>query len=257
LTREIYLHYRQDGFIIKAVAEALEEDGMRKVQLSGCLAVVLCCVLPAFVYAQSYKVVIGDIPNVSDGLKLRLTQLAEATGVKFDITLVPMARLAYMIENKQADIGFPIIYLNDKNKIQKLNYDYSSAVFTILDFNLYSNDAKPIDIQTLKKGNSKNYAIEVDVSNISLFEFSAQPSTNIVGSLTKVNGGAIDGYLTAQQTGDPVLEKLKFTNIKSQLYERFESGFLLQKGAKGGPLDKILVEGVKKLIEKGIMTVPK
>jgi hypothetical protein len=230
---------------------------MRKVRFAVCLALVLCCALPTLVYAQTYKVVIGDIPNVTDGLKLRMTQLAEAMNVKFEFTVVPMARVVYMVESKQADIGFPIIYLKDQNKINKLNYDYAAVVFTILDFSLYTNDAKPIDIENLKKGNSRRYSIEVDIANLDLLEFTAQPSTNIVGSFTKLSRGDIDGYITARQTGDPVLAKLKITNLKTQLYVRFDSGFLLQKGAKGGPTDKLLSEGFKKLIDKGIMTAPK
>lgn len=230
---------------------------MRKVRFAVCLSLFICCVLPTLVYAQSYKVVIADIPNVAEGLKLRMTQLAEEMNVTFDIRLVPMARVAYMIESKQADIGFPIIYLKDQKKINKLNYDYASVVFTILNFNLYTNTAKPINIENLRKGDSGRYYIEADIANVDLLEFTAKPSTNVVGSLKKLNLGVIDGYVTAQQTGDPILDKLKFTNIKSQLLVRFDSGFLLQKGSKGGPIDKLLSEGVKKLIAKGILEAPK
>ena len=230
---------------------------MKKIRFTICLAIVLCCTLPVFVHAQSYKVVIGDIPNVAEGLKTRMTQIADEMNVKFDIQLVPMARIVYLIEKKQADIGFPIIYLKDQNKIKKLNYDYASVVFTILDFNLYTNNTKPVDMTNLKKGNSGRYSIEADIGNINLLEFTALPSTNIEGSFIKLNRGEIDGYITAGQTGDQILAKLKFTNIKTQLYEKFDSGFLLQKGAKGGPIDKILSQGVRKLIDKGIMTEAK
>jgi hypothetical protein len=150
-------------------------------------------------------------------------------GVTLDIKKAPMARLTNLIISKQADVGSPMLYLKDPKVIQQLPFDYSTAVIDKMCFIIYTNKAKPIDIANLKSGNSKKYTIETDVSNMQMFSFTPLPSTNIVGSLKKVNSG----------------------NIKRQLWEIYDMGFAIQKGTKGGPVDKFLRDGMAKMISSG------
>jgi hypothetical protein len=193
--------------------------------------------------------VIGQLP-ISDPLSKLMTAMCEAMNVKIEIQVVPMARLTYLIETKQVDIALPMLRLKDPDQIKLLNYDYSTVIFDKSPFVLYTNKKKPVDIANLKNGNSMGYKIETDIGNIKLFGFTAQGSTNIEASLKKVNDGLIDGFLHSAVV-DPILQSLSLTNIKRQLYEYFDIGFALQKGGQGGPVDKFLTEGMKRLMDTG------
>ncbi len=111
-------------------------------------------------------------------------------------------------------------------------------------FVLYSNKSKPIDIDNLRKGNSKGYKIETDGSIISLLGFKALPTTNIEGSFRKVDQGVIDGYIYSQL-------QIGLKSIKRELFDSFNLIFAIPKGRKGGPADLMLVEGMKKIKANG------
>jgi hypothetical protein len=86
-----------------------------------------------------------------------------------------------------------------------------------------------------------------------MFSFTPLPSTNIVGSLKKVNSGSIDGYIMGVAPTDDILKasKADYGNIKRQLWEIYDMGFAIQKGARGGPVDKFLSDGMAKMISSG------
>lgn len=218
---------------------------MRKLRLSFFMVIFFGLLLP-FINAQTYKIIVGDIPGTENIVKM-MQIMSEEMKVKLNFETVPMARMVYMLENKQADFGMPMLMLKNKEIIDKLPFDYSKAVFQKMPFVLYTNKSKPIDIVSIKKGNSKNYKIESDISNMNLFNFTALSSTSVEGSLKKVNEGRIDGYIMGQITGDIVLKSLNLKNIKRQLFETYDIGWALQKGGKGGPVDKFLSEGFRKV----------
>jgi adenosine/AMP kinase len=225
---------------------------MRMPRMAVCIALLASTLLAVNISAQSYNVVIGDIPQIDS-----LYEVVKAMGPEMKATLnmtkAPMARLTNLIISKQADIGAPMLYLKDPNMIKNLPFDYSTATTSKMCFILYTNKAKPIDIANLKKGNSKKYSIETDVSNMQLFSFTALPSTNIVGSLKKVNSGAIDGYIMGVSPTDDIMKASKgeYGNIKRQLWEIYDMGFAIQKGARGGPVDKFLLDGMAKMHSSG------
>jgi polar amino acid transport system substrate-binding protein len=159
-----------------------------------------------------------------------------------------MQRMVSMIIAKQADIGMPMLAIKNQDQINKLPYDYSTDKQEGgVTFILYTNKSKPIDMESLKKGNPNKYNIESDVSNINLFDFTTLPSYNIEGSFRKVESGRIDGYIMGQISSDPVLKSLNLKNVKRQFFETYNTIFILQKGSKGSAVDKFLSEGLKKI----------
>ena len=135
----------------------------------------------------------------------------------------------------------------DTKKNKDLKYDCSTVILMKVAFVLYTNKNKPIDIDSLKKGNSNKYKIEVDPSRMNDFDYSVMPSSNFEASVQKVANGTVDGLIVSQTIGDPLLKKLGFKNIKRQLWFEYDEHFSIQKGAIGTEVDKMLTEGVVKL----------
>ena len=135
--------------------------------------------------------------------------------------------------------------------MKALNYDYSTAVMYKSSFVLFTNKSKPLDIADLKKGNTKGYKIETDISMVNQLDFTAIPSTNVEASLKKVAAGTIDGFVHSEATTDAVLKNMKVPTIKRQLYDQYDLVFPIQKGGKGGKVDKMLSDGIAKLKANG------
>ena len=220
---------------------------MSKLRFFLCTVIVLLVFIPNVVTAQSYKVVVGDIPGMEPLMKM-ITTMGDEMNVKIEIIIVPMPRMIYMLESKQADIGAPMLALRNKDKINKLTYDYSTdRTGGGVCFVLYTNKSKPIDVESLKNGNPNNYKIESDATNVNLFDFNTLPSTNVEGSLRKVDAGRIDGYIMGQIGADPVLKSLNLKNVKRQFFETYETVFALPKGSKGSDVDKFISDALKKI----------
>jgi hypothetical protein len=218
--------------------------------LSVVMLFVLVLGLATFAGAQTYKVAIMQVP-AAEVYRTFIKALGEATNTTFDIQVVPPARTVYLIENKQVDLTFPLIGLKDVEKIKALKYDYSTTVVYKSAFVLITNKSKPVDIADLKKGNTKGYKIETDVSMVNQLEFTGIPSTSVEASLKKVDSGVSDGFIHSQVTVDAVLSTLKLSNVKRQLYDYFDADFTIQKGGRGGKVDKLLADGLNKLKANG------
>lgn len=204
------------------------------------------------IYSQSYTVLIGDIPGI-DSLVTMTEVLGKETGATFEIKKVPIQRMVNMIIANQADFGAPMIQLKDPEAIKKLPYKYSSGVIQQMCFILYTNKNKPIDIADLKAGNSKGYKIESDVSNAQMFNFKTYQSTNPAASFKKVHDGLIDGYILGAEPGDSILRanKASMGNVKRQLWDTFNIGFVLPVSEKSDKTDILLKEGLQRLKSSG------
>jgi polar amino acid transport system substrate-binding protein len=220
----------------------------RKLLLFMLIGLVL--ISGTIISAKEYKAAVYQLPT-SDTYVNLLKAIAEATGNNFDIQIVPSARGVYMVENKQADFVCPATVSADPKKIPTMKYDYSTASLYKTTFVLYTNKSKPIDVAELKKGNSKNFKIETTASLAELFEFDLLPTTNLEGSLQKVDNGSIDGFIYSQTSGDQLLRKLALKNVKRQLYSKNDLAFGILKGTKGGEVDKMLANGITKTKASG------
>lgn len=214
------------------------------------LVFLAAALLAASVSAQTYKAIVGDIPG-TETLEEVIRTIADEAGATVIIEKVPMQRMIATLAAKGADMGVPMLAVKDKDQQARLPVDYSTEPLQKMCFVIYMNKDKPIDVEQLKKGNPKGYKIESDISNAALFSFGVQPSSNPQGSLKKVNDGTIDGYIMGQASIDPVLRALQYKNIRRRLYDTFDIVFALQKGAKNGPVDKLMSGGLKKLKDSG------
>jgi polar amino acid transport system substrate-binding protein len=219
-------------------------------RMALCLFAV-CSVLGTMA-AQEFKVAVPQLsPLSTDSYKALVTAAIEATGAKVSIQVMPFARCTYSIENKEVDIVSTIVALPDQKKWASLKYDYSTTEAVKIVFVLFMNKAKPIDAAELKKGALKGLKFETDSAHTGHFPFDIAPSVSVDASLKKVDSGEIDGYIFSQATGDAALKRLGFKNVKRAYYDTYSGTFLLQKGGRGGDLDKRLSDGMAKIKANG------
>ena len=218
--------------------------------LSNTLIIGFLLIVCLSINANKYKAVIAKLPT-SDNYVALLAAIGEETNNKFTTEILPMSRTVYLMEGGQADLQCPQIIFTDPKKIADLKYDYSTPVIYKLGFVLYTNKKKPVTVAELKKGNPKNYIFETKVSHTVYFDFKCVGSTNIEASLKKVDNGTIDGFISAMTSSDKLLKQLKLTNVKRELFDFFTNKFLIPKGAKGKEVDKILIDGFKKIKANG------
>jgi ABC-type amino acid transport substrate-binding protein len=203
---------------------------------------------PAF--SQTYSVTVRQLAT-TDMYTSLIKAIGEEMKVTMNVLAMPGGRTNFLIENKQTDIILPDLKIPDPAKQAALKYDYSTSKMYDLSFVLYTNKKKPVDLADLRKGNKKGYKIETDVSQVNTFEFVGTPTTNLEASLKKVDDGTIDGFIFSQSTGDALLKKGGYKNIHRNFYGIYDMVFGLQKGQAGGPLDKLLTEGLKRIKANG------
>jgi len=202
--------------------------------------------------AQELKVVVPQVsPTAIDVYTKSIQTIADLAGKKISVQVVPFARAVYAMEAKQADIEAAITQIPDQKKWAALKFDYSTAEFLKIAFVLYTNKAKPISVDELKSGNPKKYKIETDGAHVEHFPFAITASTNIDASLKRVDAGEIDGFIFSQGTTDGALKRLGYKNIARTYYDTFTGVFMLQKGARGGPLDAMISDGMAKMRASG------
>jgi ABC-type amino acid transport substrate-binding protein len=223
---------------------------MGRIRAKAMAAILIAALSGAVASAETYKVAIIQL-QTSGVIESLAKALAEAEGVTFEIQIVPSARAVFLIENNQVDIAFPRSVITDPAKLKDLKFDYSAAVLSRSAYVLYTNKKSNIDAAELKKGNAKGYKVETNASNVNSYEFKALPSDNIEASLKKIDAGFIDGYLYSQISGDTALKNTGLKSIKRQFYSYSQMGFTIKKGTAGGALDKILVDGMKKIQANG------
>jgi len=171
--------------------------------------------------------------------------ISEASGKKIEIQVVPFKRSMDNVINRKVDFHAPLI-VNPQNDEKTLNYDHSTEIIFHVNFCLYTNNAKPIDIKKLKE-----YKIETDAAHVPYFDFPIISSPDLESSLKKVNAGRIDGFIFADQASDPIIANLKLTHVKKALYHVFDVRIILPKGEKGGATDKLLSAAIGKLRKSG------
>jgi len=199
---------------------------------------------------KDLKASIAEMPVYSEskdkGVLVDLVKaIAEVSGIKTDISVVPFKRsMSYVIKGI-VDFHLPLIK-NPNIREDSLDYDHSTESIFHVNFVLYTNKNKEIS-----KDNLKDYDIETDLAHTQYFDFTINPSTRIKSSLVKLNAGRIDGFIFADTASDPLIREYNLTNIRRQLYKVFEVKIVLPKGGRGGEIDGILTSAIKKLHENG------
>lgn len=171
--------------------------------------------------------------------------LAKESGATINYNVVPFARSMDDVINKRVNFHMPLIVstLVDESK---LDYAHSTETIFHVNFILYTNKKKAVDRTKLKE-----YKIETDKAHTQYFDFPVIASTNLAGSLRKLNAGQIDAFIFADFASDPIIKEENLTNIKRELYYRFDVKIILPKGAKGGPVDQFLTKTIQAMRKKG------
>lgn len=202
------------------------------------------------VYAQEFKASLAQMPNYAESMeKGVLVDLVKAmskeSGVKISYSVVPFARSMDNVITKKVDFHMPLIVATNLDE-SKLKYDHSTETIFHVNFILYTNKSKPI-----KKEDLKTAKVETDMAHTQYFDFPVVASTNIAGSLRKLNAGVIDAFIFADFASDPIVKGENLSNIKRELYYRFDVKIILPKGANGGEIDKFLTKTIKAMRAKG------
>lgn len=222
---------------------------MRRAFIAGC---VLAFAVSTRAGAQTYKVVVPQLsPSTIEVYKNLASAILEGSGAKFTIEVMPFAKAIDAVEKKEADLLVSAVGNPDSAKAAALKFDYSTADLFSLVFVAYSNKGKPVDPADIKNGNPKNLVIETDIAHAEFFPFRAVGSTSMDASLKKVDGGKIDAFIFAQPSSDATLKRLGLKNVTRQYYESFRAKAILQKGARGRALDKLLTSGLEKAMASG------
>jgi hypothetical protein len=170
------------------------------------------------VSALDYKVVVPQLEPTSTGAYQNLaTAVLAATGNNAIIQVLPFAPCIYLMETNKADIESTIVQIPNQKKWFDLKYDYSTVDASKIEFLLYTNKNTPIDVAELKSGNLRGYKIETDTAHVNHFTFAVSLSCSIGVSLKKV---------------------------ARAYYETFIGSFLIAKGGRESPVNKMLSDGM-------------
>jgi len=215
-------------------------------------ALLAMFVSPAFATGKTWKASLAQMPVYAESkdkgvLVDFIKALEKVSGDKIEYQVVPFPRSMNDVQEKIVDFHLPLIQMPGSDTGTD-KFDYSSESIFHVNFTLYSN--KSLDITSQSAGKFK---VETEASHTHYFNFPIAPSSNIENSLKKVDAGRLDAFIFADAAADQFIKQNKLTNIKRQLYKRFDVKIILPKGGRGGPTDKFLSENIAKLIKSGEM----
>jgi polar amino acid transport system substrate-binding protein len=158
----------------------------------------------------------------------------------------PGERAMENIEKGKADFKMPM-FVNPGFSQDKLPFQFSSeSLFRVMCV-LYTNKNN----KEINPGNVRNYKIESGNSLKDFFGFPVGASPNLESGLRKVDIGRIDGFISPMVEADQILKTLGLKNVKRWKYKKFDVKMVVQKGAQGKEVDRILSDIIKKLKTRG------
>src|SRR3569623_984972 len=194
---------------------------------------------------------IAQMPVVSEsadkGVLIDLIRAIEKeAGVTIKREVVPFARSMDYVINHRADFHFPLI-VNPESNPAKLDFDFSTETVYTVNFVIYSNKNKPLDMAKLG-----TYKLETDRAHIQYFPFPTEASSSLENSLKRVDAGRIDGFIFAALESDSIIKQDNLKYIHRSLYKTFDVKIILPKGGRGGETDKLLTSAIESLRKKGL-----
>lgn len=218
-----------------------------------CSVVVLTfCVGSAFAAGKTWKASLAQMPVYAEskdkGVLVDFVKaLEKVSGDKIEYQVVPFARSMSNVQEKTVDFHLPLIQL-PSSETGTDKFDYAADAIFHVNFVLYSGKNVAITPDTASK-----FKVETEAAHTHYFDFKIQPSAHFEGSLKKVNVGRLDAFIFADSASDPLIKINKLSNIKRQLYKRFDVRIVLPKGGRDGATDKFLSENIEKLVQSGEM----
>lgn len=219
-------------------------------RLSFPMFVLMLATCISAVPARAFKASLAQMPVYAEsdtkGILVDFVKaISKVSGEPVEIHVVPFKRSIYNVTSGQADCHIPLI-ANPNADIATLPYDYAKETIFHVNFILYTHKDKPLDINKIDQ-----HIIETDAAHTPYFHDNIIPSSSTESSLKKVNIGRIDGFIFADDVSDPFIRELKLTNIKRQLYKRFDVKIVIPKGSSGKSFDQFLSDSINKLRANG------
>jgi polar amino acid transport system substrate-binding protein len=214
------------------------------------LAVIFFLCLSAPGFAGDLKISLAEMPvyaeSTDNGVLVELSKaLSKELGASLSLAVVPFARSIDNVVKGEADFHMPLIespgYSNEAPA-----FDLSTATIFHVNFTLYENKNKPLNMEALK-----SYTIETDVAHTKYFPFPTIASSCLDCSLKKVDAGRIDGFIFADFASDPLIKANNMKNIRRRQYRVFDVKIVLPKGGRGGELDTRLSKAIEDMRARG------
>lgn len=170
----------------------------------------------------------------------------DITDTDIQIERFPFKRSIKQAVTGQVDFHFPLIMdkeaLEDNARAQVLGFDYSTQRVMTINFVLYTRIDNPLDLNKLSE-----YRIATFSGHDNLFPFPVEENHAIESSLMKLSSGRIDGYIFAENGGDPTLLELGLTGIKRQLYKVYDVHAVLPRNTAGRKADEFISDVMSRL----------
>jgi len=207
----------------------------------------LSMVLSTFADAEPDKrPLVVAMPTMDDdpehGIEHPLVLLVRDWGKKLNREIIvqryPFKRSLMHAANGDVDFHFPLIF-DPQTSPADLPFAYSTSVVTKVNFVLYTREGHELDLDNLGQYNIATFS-----GHGKLFPFDVIEDHSIEGSLRKLQLGRIDGYIFADNGGDPALLELGLTGIHRQLYKVYDVHAVLAHGRKGGEADQFITDAV-------------
>ncbi|MCK6434953.1 MAG: transporter substrate-binding domain-containing protein [Burkholderiaceae bacterium] len=225
---------------------------MRRSIAAACAAGLGAFIATSSVYAagQNWKVSLAQMPvyaeSTDKGVLVDLVKALErASGDKLELQVVPFPRSMSDVQEKKVDFHMPLIQLPG-SETGTPKFDYSNETIFHVNFTMYSSKSVDVTPATASK-----FKVETEQAHVEYFDFPIVASNSIDGSLKKVNAGRIDAFIFADNACDPIIKAGGLSNVKRQLYKRFDVKVVLPKGGRGGAADKWLTVNIGKLRASG------
>lgn len=218
--------------------------------LLACAALGSLAVGSAHAAGKTWKISLAQMPvyaeSASKGVLVDFVHaLEKVSGDKVELQVVPFARSMSDVQGGKVDLHMPLIQLPG-SETGTAKFDYSTETIFHVNFTLYSGKNVGVTPATAAK-----FKVETEQAHVDYFEFPVIASSNIEGSLKKVNAGRVDAFVFADQASDPIVKGGSLSGIKRQLFKRFDVKVVLPKGARSGAADKWLGENIAKLRASG------
>jgi len=223
---------------------------MNRKSIVACLG-MLVSLLATPVMAKELTASIANLPVLADtpdkGVLIDLVKAIEKeSGIPIKREVAPFVRSMDAVINHRADFHLPLIMVPNADE-SKLEYDHATETIFHVNFVLYSNKNKPLDMSKLG-----SYKLETDRAHIQYFPFPTEASSSLENSLKRVDAGRIDGFIFAALESDSIIKQDNLKNIHRSLYKTFDVKIILPKGGRGGETDKLLTSAIESLRKKGL-----
>src|SRR3569833_3366957 len=189
--------------------------------------------------AKELKASLAQMPvyaeSMDKGILVDLVKLIEKeSGVTIHRDVVPFARSMDNVIKRQINFHMPLIMVPNADESKQPNKQTTKTKKHNKN-NKNTNKRKPHDASKLA-----SYKLETDRAHTQYFPFPIEPSAGLESSLKKLDAGRIDGFIFADFASDPIIKQNSLKNIHRSLYKVFDVKIILQKGARGGEVDKLL-----------------